>query len=267
MDIYQQQISTALQDSFEKDLLAAAVAYLDREDDLLRFSSFCYSIRELLRHVLSRLSPDEQVKACALWYEPETSSGIPSSRQRLFYAIWGGMSQHLLREVLNIDIRKSWNDIRVSFKTISSTAHITPETINISHEECKRQGQELLKSLSTIFSQISACREDIANSLQQYIDGKLLDTFISISFSELNLNNSRVVVHSSRLTSFKVVNIDSHAIYIEGNGTVIATLSNGNEEGVEETYPFSFHCTSNVMDPKQLSISADNIEIDIDAKA
>lgn len=263
MEKYQQQITAQLQGDFEKNLLAAAVTYLDREDDLLRFSSFCYSIRELLRIVLARMAPDEEVKACGLWYEPETPTGMPSSRQRLFYAIWGGLSQHLLNEILQLDIRKSWNDIRVSFRAISATAQITPEILDMDYLECRRRGAELLKSLSTIFSQIASCRSEIATRLQRYIDKGLLDTFISISFSELNLPDTKVSVNSSHLASFKIVKIDSHVIYIEGDGQVTATLSNGDQSREEKTYPFTFHCTSSVMDPKQLSISADNIEIDL----
>lgn len=263
MITYQQQIAAALASDFEKDLLAAAVTYLDKEDDLLRYSSFCYSIRELLRIVLARMAPDQEVKACRLWYKPETSSGPPSSKQRLFYAICGGLSQQLLQEILNIDIRKAWNDIRVSFKALSATAHITPDIFKMSREQCQAQGGEILKSLYTIFFQLNACRAEIARSLEHYIDRSLLNTFIRVSFNELKMPDVRLSVQQSRLSAFEVVKIDSHAIYIEGRGEVTATLNKDGGQTTEKIFPYAFHCTSSVMDPKQLTITAENIRLEI----
>src|SRR5690606_5341483 len=108
-----------------------------------------------------------------------------------------------------------------------ATAHITPEIFRMDRQQCHRQGNELLKSLNTIFTQIAQCREEIAKRLQHHIDKDLLDTFLSISFSELNLPDTRVSVRNSQVNSFRVVHIDSHVISIEGLGTVTATFSNG----------------------------------------
>lgn len=86
-----QSIRQIVGPAFERPLLDAAIANLDAPGPLC-FNNFSYALRELLRHVLHRLAPDEQVRACS-WFKADESakSGITRA-QRATYAIQGGLS-------------------------------------------------------------------------------------------------------------------------------------------------------------------------------
>ena len=59
---------------FEQELFLAAIANVDDTSNKLRLNNFAYSMRELIRVVLERLAPDEEV-VNAPWFEPNDKKG------------------------------------------------------------------------------------------------------------------------------------------------------------------------------------------------
>ena len=75
---------------FEQELFLAAIANVDDTSNKLRLNNFAYSMRELIRVVLERLAPDEEV-VNAPWFESndkEHTNKVTRS-QRIKYAIQG----------------------------------------------------------------------------------------------------------------------------------------------------------------------------------
>ena len=58
------QIKGYLQDEYERDFFDACIRNLADVDNPLRLSNFSYSLRELLREILSKRAPDERVCKC-----------------------------------------------------------------------------------------------------------------------------------------------------------------------------------------------------------
>lgn len=58
-----------LKQGFEQDLFKAAIANVDDANNKLRLNNFAYAMRELIRTVLERLAPDDEV-VNAPWFEP-----------------------------------------------------------------------------------------------------------------------------------------------------------------------------------------------------
>lgn len=69
-----------LSTQFERDLFRAAIKNITHSSSPIRFNNFAYAIRELTRHVLKRLAPDENVLK-SQWYknELEIENGITYS--------------------------------------------------------------------------------------------------------------------------------------------------------------------------------------------
>lgn len=109
------EIKHILGSEFERSLLDAALHNLKDTDNKLRYNNFAYSIRELSRHFLHRLSPEENVLACN-WFEPITDNGKPSRAQRIKYAIQGGINNDNLIE-LGFDVEELEDDIKALKKS------------------------------------------------------------------------------------------------------------------------------------------------------
>jgi len=65
-----------LKGPLENHLFAAALSNLANQKDPLRFNKVAYSIRELVRHVLARLSPNDRVRWC-LWFRLKDRKCLP----------------------------------------------------------------------------------------------------------------------------------------------------------------------------------------------
>ncbi len=92
------KIEKYLKTDFEKSLFGASLNYIkNRQEDPLRFNSFAYSMRELLRHLLDRFAPKENVKKCDQWFsqDPNAREGDVTRKQRLQYSIFGGLKPHI----------------------------------------------------------------------------------------------------------------------------------------------------------------------------
>ena len=90
-------IHSLIETDFERSLADAAFSQLEDNDNKLRLNNFAYSLRELSRHILHRLAPDDMVKSTC-WFKP-TDKKNPDAitrSQRMKYAIQRGLSDEFL---------------------------------------------------------------------------------------------------------------------------------------------------------------------------
>lgn len=66
-DKLRDKISEIVESDFEKALAESSIGQLNEIGNKLRVNNFAYSLRELTRHVLERLAPDDSVRN-AVWY-------------------------------------------------------------------------------------------------------------------------------------------------------------------------------------------------------
>lgn len=78
-----ERITEILTQGFERELYTAALNNLADSSNPLRLNNFAYAMRELTRHVLHRLAPDESVRKCR-WYRDESrpAGSEPAMRSR-----------------------------------------------------------------------------------------------------------------------------------------------------------------------------------------
>lgn len=76
IDKLEKTIKKHLKSEFQKELLKVSVHNLE-QNNKLRFNNFAYSIRELVRHFLKDLAPDNEIQSC-LWFKNDTKEKINS---------------------------------------------------------------------------------------------------------------------------------------------------------------------------------------------
>ena len=258
-------IKNYLKTEFETSLFNASIAYLDRANDPLRFNSFSYSMREIYRHVLARLSSEEEITDCS-WFKPETDNGKSTRKQKLKYAVQGGLDDSYVKEELDIDIDEFWKPIGKSQDLLSKYTHINEKTFNISSEDCKKNSNEVLISLLKIFTLISDTREEIFSRIHDCINEDLISNFAYTAMEGIDILSNNSYVESFEIEDYEILDIDSTTIYIEAVGIANVSLNYGSGEDETELntdFPFKLTCSSSVEKPEDIELTSDNIDIDI----
>ncbi|GAL74646.1 hypothetical protein JCM19275_3501 [Nonlabens ulvanivorans] len=241
------EIKHILGSEFERSLLDAALHNLKDTDNKLRYNNFAYSIRELSRHFLHRLSPEENVLACN-WFEPITDNGKPSRAQRIKYAIQGGINNDNLIE-LGFDVEELEDDIKALKKAIDSLSkytHINPDVFAIKEEDIKRMSDNVLTQFKVFANRIKDSREDFKHALEGKIEEQMIDAVISNHYENVDSLGPHRSLEYSELTEYHIIDINERAIVVEVFGNIYFTLEYGSKkerrEGdgldINEDFPF-----------------------------
>ncbi|MEE9336840.1 MAG: hypothetical protein V3U87_02060 [Methylococcaceae bacterium] len=258
-------IEQYLNTGFEEKLFSASVAYLQNTSDPLRANSFCYSLRELIRHVFERRAPNDEIIKCS-WFKPETDNGLPSRRQKYTYCVQGGLEPTFVENELKLDVLEPWKSIKGSIDTLSKYTHVGKDTFDISDIKVSAIAKEALESLLTIFHMINDTKVELHHSLSSHIDNELLNTFVMNSMSDIDCLSQSSYVEQSEVHEYSLSEIDYEKLLFEGNGTAYVSLNYGKKDDaceINTDFPFKFQGHSHINKPYDLSISAEDIDIDI----
>lgn len=122
-----EQIKKYLKGAFEKDFFDACIRNLADFGNPLRLSNFSYSLRELLREVLSDRAPDNKIRNCE-WYvnDPIAKNEIIRA-DRVKYAIQGGLSDKLLNDKMLKLVTDTASSVQKQNSNLSKFTHITKD--------------------------------------------------------------------------------------------------------------------------------------------
>lgn len=178
-------IESQLGTDFEKALFQAVLANLNDKGHPLRLNNFSYSARELIRVVLERLAPTEDVTRCP-WYKDETDKeNRPTRAQRIFYAIHGGLETAYVEEELGIPVLHTKRCIVQQVETLSKFTHITEDVFNVDDKE-DVVALEVLSSLSNFFDMLIKSRITVTEKVseeivdKEVVDGVLFETDLEL---------------------------------------------------------------------------------------
>lgn len=169
MNQYIERILKYLSTDFEKELCRASFENLNSTSKL-RFNNFAYSLRELIRNVLDRLSPNEEVLNCR-WYTnqiPEKEKGITRG-QRIKYAIQGGIEDQYVEMELKIDINrlnKIWKD---SINILNKYTHVNEESFDIPEENADIYVKKTVEALVNFFESIEKSKSTISDKVLEHL--------------------------------------------------------------------------------------------------
>ncbi len=258
------KIRSFLANDFEKKLFDAAVAYIDKTDDPLRVNSFSAAMRELSRHILQRLAPDDEVKKCS-WFKVETKNGAPTRKQRIIYTVQGGLSEKFVDENLDIEPENEIKEVIKSINLLSKYIHVNKKTFNVPQADCEALAINILDSFVSIFDMVEQLRGEIHYSLHHYISEELNDTFMSNVFSDLDILSSQTIPETQELELFEIKNITSEKVIITGNGYIEVSLNYGKGDDaaeINDSFPYDFKCHSEIDTPRKIILYPHGVEVD-----
>lgn len=247
---------TLLNTQFEKELCDAAFDNLNIKNKL-RFNNFAYSIRELSRHILHRLAPDEDIKMCS-WYKPtkKNKNGdiIISRADRMNYAIYGGFDNNVLSAMdLKENIDKARKQMLDSIDSLNKYTHINEESFDIQDFEVETLVDKVIVSFNEFVEVMKNIRSKVISHLEDEINHEILVATFFETYSEIDAMSTHSSIENYSIGSIKIDEITSKCIFLSVSGSVDVRLQYGSNGDLRRDDGY----VTNMAVPFKASVSVD----------
>lgn len=256
---------------FEKDLLRAAIENIAHSNSPLRFNNFAYAIRELTRHVLKRLAPDEEVLK-SQWYTNEIKdkeNGI-TRPQRIYYAIHGGLSPSYVQDTLGIDVPDFKKRFIEIIDRLSEYTHIENKTFGLNEENTFAYANQTLETLLELFGFISETKENLSEAVHENVELALFGAVIEETFSEIDILATHHRIENVDIDELGVLEIDHEFIYFGAAGLITCEMQWGSSSDLkkgdglvfDKYFPFKCKIYAKVRNLNTVRVDIESIEIE-----
>lgn len=270
------KIELLVKTDFERELLKAVFLNLEDTGNKLKYNNFSYSLRELLRHILYRISPNEHILNCT-WYKDKSvdkENGI-TRRQRIKYAIQGGLSDVYLKDKLELSFDYLTNEVVKSINSLSKFTHVNEKTFGISNEALRERVDETADKFLNFFNSIISCRNAIINRMEENISESINEHTVTECIEEIDMLSTHHNIESISIDKIHITEINSVELTIEVDGSLDVRQQWGSNGDVKkgdglvsyESFPFSSILKSEIKVLPEYSIEIEkfnaNTELEI----
>lgn len=257
-------IALRLVDDFSRQLLVGACRVLADKDNPVRLHMFASVIRELFSYTLHVLAPDEQIAACS-WFVKEKGAAKPTRRQRVIYAIQGGLSDKYVAEELYLDVEQMCTNVIVVIDKLSQLTHVRPKTLIVTPEEIESHGNATLLTLEQLLENITECRNAIGDAVEEKVYDAIYGALTSDTLPALHELASRYSIEEYYIDSVDITLIDSSSIHYKVKASVTVGLQWGSNSDIrndmgavgEEDFIVEVKLRAPVVDPSSIEHDED----------
>lgn len=257
---------------FEQDLFDAAMQNLNDTANQLYVNNFAYAMRELTRHFLARLAPDDDVMN-AWWfvpYDPSRKNAI-SRDDRIRYAILGCLDVEYARKQMGFDYADVSRQLRKSIDELSKYTHVNPGTFNVDENTAYNLSNNILDDTLKLFESIVDAKKRVEQAVEEAIDEEMIDKFYLETFSEIDALSTHHEVLGYIVTNQRIVSRTDSEIAYAVDGIVSVRLQYGSDgdmrrgDGYETgmRFPFSSEFTANYKNESGIiHLTSSSIDVD-----
>ncbi|WP_434659781.1 hypothetical protein [Paenibacillus polymyxa] len=266
--MYEERFSSVnhLLNEFENRLLSDCLKILDADGDL-RFHSFSTPFRELIRNILHRLAPDDEVLLCS-WYKKEADS--ITRRQRVIYAIQGGLDDEFLADELNIDISEMTADLRKVMKNLNSLTHLNESYYKLSHVDGLKMASDAISFLVGVLLGIEEIRQQIIDAYEFKIHDLITTAVIEDVVGDIDILATHYYIEGVDIENIEIGVIGAKEIEITIDGNVDVEHQYGSDgdyargDGARNnvSYPYRVTTFVDVAFPLDIEITTDDVKVD-----
>ncbi|WP_162754778.1 hypothetical protein [Escherichia coli] len=253
-----------LETDFEKELFTACLRNYASHGNPLLFHNFAFSIRELIKHIIEKKSPNDKLLQ-ASWYKREHEHYEISRRQRLKYCSQAKISDAYLGEEFLEESNERIDEMLKLYFFLNKYTHITEKYMHPSPQEFFLKAKQILQIATEILNGIHICRDELIRTLEDKIRNAVIDTAVSSMPENLVTIANHAYVDYTEVEEFGITSIDDEYINIYASGTVYVTQEYGSRnDGVslEESYPFTLHMASHLDSPETFEVISEALEVD-----
>lgn len=251
-----------LSDDFEKNLFSSALNNLKDKTNPLRLNNFSNAMRELTRHVLHRLAPDESILKCS-WYKNEIDkpNGI-TRKQRSYYAVQGGLEDIFIEGTLGLEVDDIHKNLINSINKLSKFTHIEPKTFNLPEGDVDKLVKETISAVYEFLQLISECQRSIIEALWKHIDTAIIEETLRETIQSLDELATHHYIDEVYIDKVVIYSINHEHIQFSAIGTIGCELQWGSNSDlrrgdgviIPKSFPFSCKLISLVTQPNSIDI-------------
>lgn len=263
-------LNALLSVEFHKKLLAASLKSLEETSNPLFFNNYCAGFRELVRHVLSELAPDAEIKACA-WYQPdETSKSGITRAHAIRYVIQGGLPDSYLLDVLNINVSDEKKALIAAVNQLNKYTHVNESTFDVDVTQAIEKAQLAVHALSNVLELASQCRGQLIAALEMNIHNEVVALAIGETIDSIDELATHHCVEEIDVEEVSVINVGSEYIHLQASGTIGVELQWGSDGDLRrgdgaignDSFPFTCELQSHVGLPEEIEIIENTLRVD-----
>lgn len=264
------EIEKQLSEEFEKALFAATLKNLVDKTNPLRLNNYSYAMRELMRHILERLSPDKSILQCS-WYKNETDKQDGVSRnQRACYAVQGGLSNEYVENTLGLKANDIHKTLIKAINRLSKLTHIEPHVFNLSETEVDGLVDETTVAIFEFLKTITDCRKLVIDRLWEHIDSAVIDEALKETINAIDELATHHYIDEIYTDKIEIFSISHESIIFKATGSIACELQWGSNSDLRrgdgavlsETFKFSCELTSPVDEPEAVESVEDSLSVD-----
>lgn len=259
LEKYQNELKNLTTNEFEKELLAASLKNLISKDNKLRFNNFAYGIRELSRHILLSLAPNDQVEKCC-WYKNESKKPDNTTRaEKIKYAIQKGLPDYFVETFY--DTEDHIYLIKETLEVLNKFTHVNSDTFDLSDHKLDILSSEVLNTFRDFAFGIKEFNKLFKKELEEHIDKVVMEHTIEETFDEIDILSTHHNVEEHETSSYDILEIDSQYIQIEAKGNLSVRQQYGSDgdfakgDGFEMYSSFPFECNISIKINKDFTKS------------
>lgn len=242
-----------LDTDFEEQLFIACLRNYCSHGNPLRFSNFAYAIRELINHVLSRMAPDERVKA-APWFTAQKKMPVTRKQKAKYIA-----QKHIPDELLDtaalqeLDCGISW--FNKNYQLLNDYTHITEKSLESQPKDFFEKAKLLIELCNKIFVNFGDLERILADYIIDEISDHLNEVTRENTPHEVDILSSQTIVDGCIVQSIEPLCLTEDYVYLLIRGTLEITRQYGRGDDYlaqEDSYPCKFAVSVRASDFKDI---------------
>lgn len=265
-------MESLLATELEKSVLRSAYSRIHDYHDPIRAPVFALLMRELLRIIMDRLSPEAEVVKSSWcigepWLFLDRAGGqdkITRKSQHRF-ALTGAISDEKILEYPPLDCSEVIGDLGELIRKLSKFAHISPGTYSLSVTESNKFLAEVEATVLDYAHKLVEVKEMVGEIVFDIVHEKLNDHVMDAVPGELESLSTRTRVDEIHIEELQEFNTCTAVPVLSGCGSAEVELNYGSgsdETSLPDTYPLTFEVQ---IDPDTFDVTVNWLKVNTDS--
>ena len=256
-------------DSFSALVIQGALHALSDKDNPLRFTFFAAAMRILFEHLMDELAPRDDVRACD-WFRPETDDARPTRRQRIKFAIQGGLANRIVEEELRFESEPLKSALLSAIDRLSRHVHVREDTVVTDRAEQDCLALSTVEAMEEFLATAQHCRNAVLAPIADALDRPAVHALVSETIQALDELASHHSIGLIDVGEIEVARLGHQTVTYRVIGSIDVDLQWGSGsdlrrgDGAElsESFPFSCELTLPICQPWDLSLARTECDVD-----
>ena len=251
----------------EQNILKSAYSTVYNYHDPLRGCVFALLARELIRIIIDRLAPDDQVlktswcKGSDWTYEKDGKTFV-TRRAKYRFAITGTISDEKIKEYKKLDVSHQIGELSKLVDKLSKYAHISPGTTDLSVTKSNDFLSEVEETVREYTITLLDTKDEVKVIVFNLVHNEVNEHVWNNTLLQLDALSTHTYVEGIVIDSLQDFATSLESPILSGDATAEIELNYGNAREstpMPDSYPVKFHVK---IDPETFGVSVKEISVD-----